>query len=243
MAEEKEIITQDVEDKQVKEEVEKKEETVEGTMETQLAEENVEEIQSKPAQETVPLSVYLGLKDDVKTLKKDIKEAKASSKSAIVTTGVEDLSKKYPDVDENFIQDILQSATSKAQSEIDKKYSPIIEKQESERKQVAFDTAFDNLYSKTLQDNPDLPKSIDKELIKDLAITPKYRNVPLSKIISKMYGNVENEGSSSSENEMRSSADKVEDIVDFDKITPEQRKLVMADPKARQKFFDALDGI
>ena len=135
---------------------------------------------------------------------------------------------------------MLSSATKEAQKKIEEKYTPIIEKQENEKKQLAFNVAFDNLFDKTLQDNPDLPKTIDKDLVKELALTPKYRNVPLADILVKMYGN-SNSGKSSSENDQRSAADRVEDIVSFDKITSEQKTRIMADEKARKEYFNWLD--
>ena len=135
---------------------------------------------------------------------------------------------------------MLGAATKEAQSKIEAKYSPIIEKQENEKKEAAFNRAFDNLFDKTLQDNPDLPKNIDKDLVKELALTPKYRNVPLSDILIKMYGSNES-GKASSENDMRSSADRISEVVDFGSITNEQKKAIMEDPKARTKYFSWLD--
>lgn len=226
---EQEINTQDTEVKDV-----------EGSVAAELAKEE-QVAPEKPAKpDTVPLSVYLELKDDLKSLRKEIKDSESSKKTTVEINGLSDIAKKYPDVNEEFIKDILTSATKKATEDIDAKYSPIIEKQELEKKQAAFDVAFDNLFNKTILDNPDLPKAIDKELVKELASTPKYRNVPLADVLVKMYGNV-NEGKSSSENDMRTSGDRVDEVVNFDKITPEQRSAIMEDPKARSKYFNWLD--
>lgn len=188
------------------------------------------------APETVPLPVYLELKDDLKSLKKELKELKGSDKTAVQINGIEDLTKKYPDVSEDFIRDMLTSATSN----IDNKYKQILEKQETEKKIGEFNKAFDALFEKTLNENPELPKNIDKEVIKELSLTSKYRNVPLAKILTSMY-NLSEKGKASSEDEIRTAADKIEDIVSFDKITPEQKKSIMADPKARAKYFSWLD--
>lgn len=188
----------------------------------------------------VPEAAFLQLKSELKAIKKELKEATSSEKKHIVSEGIADLTIKYPDVSPEFIQDMLNSATIEATKKIEAKYSPIIEKQEQEKKQAAFDSAFNNLFEKTLNDNPDLPKDIDKEAIKELASTPKYRNTPLSEILFKMYKPVTTE-KSSSENEMRSGADRVEDIVSFDKITSDQKKAIMDDPKARAKYFSWLD--
>ena len=192
---------------------------------------------SAKAPETVPLAVYLELKDDMKTLKQEIKESKNSDKATVEVEGIEDLAKKYPDVNHEFIRDMVTSATKVAES----KYNKIIEEQDNEKKKAAFNTAFDALFTKTTGEMPGLPKNIDKEMIKELSLTPKYRNVPLAKILTTMYGEPVEEGKASSENEARSSADKVEDIVSFDRITPEQKREIMADDKARTKYFAWLD--
>lgn len=228
----KAIITDDTQVKDVKE----------GTMEAEIAKVEVAPpAEAKHAPETVPLPVYLELKEDLKALKQELKDSKGSSKERVTAQGLDEISKKYPDVNEEFIKDILNSATTEATKKIEEKYSPIIERQETEKKQAAFDKAFDNLFEKTLKDNPELPTTIDKDAIKALASTPQYRNIPLAEILTKMYS-TGTQGRSSSEDDTRSASDKVEDIVNFDKITPEQRNAVLDDPKARAKYFTWLDG-
>jgi len=224
------IITPDQEVKEVKE----------GTVEAEILKNEPELVKEEKKADTVPLAVYLELKEDLKNLKHEMKEAKASEKSKVEIKGIAELKDKYPDVNADFISDILNSATQEATRKIEEKYTPIIEKQEIEKKQAAFDKAFDNLFQKTLQDNPDLPKDIDKDAIKELALTPKYRNVPLSDILLRMYKTI-GTGKSSSENEVRTSTDRVDDVVSFDKITPDQKKNIMADEKSRKKYFDWLD--
>lgn len=211
------------------------EKKVEGTVEALI-----EKDDATPEPKVVPEAAFLSLKKELKELKQELKEAKSSEQKAVLSAGIDELSKKYPDVSSEFIQDMLSSATKEATKMIEEKYTPIIQKQEQEKKQAAFDKAFDNLFEKTLQDNPDLPKSIDKDVVKTLAVTPQYRNTPLADILIKLYGqNIE--GKSSSENDMRTGADRVDDIVSFDKITPDQKKAIMNDPKSRTKYFSWLD--
>jgi len=213
-----------------------KEGTVAKEMETEVAPH-----ESKKAQpETVPLPVYLELKEDLKALKQEIKKSKETSQETIRIEGLGDLAEKYPDVDKDFIKDLLNSATVEATKKIEEKYNPIIERQESEKRQAAFDRAFDNLFDKAIQENPDLPKNIDKEMIKELATSKKYVNVPVADILVKMYAS-NSTGRESSETDVRTAGDKVDDIVSFDNITKDQRAAVMADPKARAKYFNWLD--
>lgn len=192
--------------------------------------------------ETVPLAVYLSLKDDVKELRREIKESSGSKKSEVALDGVEDLSKKYPDVSKDFIADILSASTSIAEKNAEQKYTPIFKQQEAERQKEVFDKAFDKVYDKALADNADLPKNIDKEAVKALALTTTYRNTPVAEILAKLYGGTI-EGKSASENEIRSGDDTIDDIVDFSKITKEQKEKVLENPEARKKYFAYLDTL
>lgn len=193
-------------------------------------------------EETVPLSVFLAQKEDLKELKKEIKEL-AASKSKNNIQGLNELSEKYPDVSQDFMADLLAAATAKAKAEamqeVDSKYSTIIEKQKQKEAVEHFNNEFDKVFNKAIQDNPDLPKNIDKELVKTLVLTPKYKNIKISEILTSIYGG-QISGKSSSENET-TTAPVADTISDFSKITNDQKKAIMEDPKARQKYFNWLD--
>jgi hypothetical protein len=196
--------------------------------------------EQKTEPKVVPEAAFLELKSELKALKKELKDAKTSEQKAVIVSDIRDLTEKYPDVDKSFIQDILNSATIEATKKIEEKYTPILQKQEQEKKIQEFNKAFDNLYEKTLNENPELPSNIDKEIVKTLAMTPAYRKIPLSEVIKKIYG--ENTPSKiTTENETRTGADKIDDIVSFEKITPEQKKAIMSDEKSRKKYFNWLD--
>jgi hypothetical protein len=211
----------------------------EGTVEAEM-QKLIPDEKKEVSQETVPLKVFLDLKQDLKDLKKEMKEASSSKQSQIRVQGVNDLVAKYPDVSADFINDILSSAKSAAEQELDSKYAPMIQKQKQKEEVEAFNKAFDNVYEKALKDNPDLPENVDKELIKTLVLTPKYKNVKIADILITVYGN-NSKGKIASENDTVTAAGEIETITSFDKITPEQKTAIMADPKARAKFFDWLD--
>ena len=232
MAEEVKI-TDDKQEKEVKE----------GTVEAEIKKEEKKPLENNPEQkpeETVPLAVYLDLKKDMKDLEKEVKKSKNSEKSDTAIEGVDEIAKKYPDVSREFIEDMLGVATKSAQKKVDEEYKPFIDGQKNKEKKEAFDKAFDNLYDKTIKENPELPRNIDKELVKELSLTEKYRNVPLSEILTKLYGS--NEGKDSSEDDTRTGSDIVTDVIDFSKITEEQKKTILDDPASRKKYFTWLDS-
>lgn len=192
------------------------------------------------SKETVPLSVFLSLKEDMKELKSQLKEAKASEKKSVQIEGVKDLAAKYPDVSEDLLNDLLVASTSKAKAEVLQEVAPILERQKHKEEKEQFDRAFDKVFENAIKDNPDLPENIDKELIKTLVLTPKYRNVKVADILSQIYPKKE-EGRQSSENDSVYAAGEIETIKSFENITEDQRKAVMADEKARKAYFDWLD--
>lgn len=196
--------------------------------------------EQKTEPKVVPEAAFLELKSELKALKKELKDAKTSEQKAVIVSDIRDLTEKYPDVDKSFIQDILNSATIEATKKIEEKYTPILQKQEQEKKIQEFNKAFDNLYEKTLNENPELPSNIDKEIVKTLAMTPAYRKIPLSEVIKKIYGESVQD-KTTTENDMRVGADKIDDIVSFEKITEEQKKAIMSDEKSRKKYFNWLD--
>lgn len=213
---------------------------VEVAPEPELPEFNPQGEPSNPNKETVPLSVFLALKEDMKDLKREIKESNSAKKNVVEVAGIADLANKYPDVSQEFIADMLSSATNKAIKEVESKYSPIIEKQKFQEEQQKFNTAFDNVYEKAIKDNPDLPSTIDKELIKTLVLTPKYKNMKIADILTTIYP-PSNAGKQSSENETVTATGDTESISDFGKITSEQKTAIMGDAKARAKYFAWLD--
>ncbi len=194
--------------------------------------------------ETVPLSVFLALKEDMKELKRTIKESKDSERDSVELEGLGELALKYPDVNAQFMADILKKAsdkaTEKAMSELDSKYTPLLKKQQIKEEQEKFDIAFDKVFDKAIGDNPDLPKNVNKELIKTLVLTPKYKDKKIADILAEIYPE-STQGKTSSENEALSAVGDVETIKDFSKITPEQKKAIMADDKARATYFSWLD--
>lgn len=192
------------------------------------------------AKETVPLSVFLSLKEDMKELKNQLKEAKAPEKKSMQIEGVKDLAAKYPDVSEDLLNDLLVASTSKAKAEVLQEVAPILERQKYKEEKEQFDKAFDRVFEKALKENPELPEYVDKELIKTLVLTPKYRNVKVADILSQIYPKKE-EGRQSSENDSVYAAGEIETIKSFENITEDQRKVIMADEKARKAYFDWLD--
>jgi hypothetical protein len=188
-------------------------------------------------EEMVPLSALLDVKSDMKKLKHELKEAKTVQTQSEQSAYSKSMVEKYPDVDPEFIAGILASAVAEAKAEL----APQFEKVENDRKQVAFDSKFDTIFAKAVSDNPNA-KNVDKDVIKALALTPQYNNMPLADIIAKLYNPVA-VGKSASENDMRAVPDIAMENIDIGNITPEQKRQILDNPKTRQQYYDKLDAL
>lgn len=192
--------------------------------------------EQKP-EETVPLSVLLDMKADVKRLKQELKNATVSQVKSEERASIKALTEKYPEVDADFIKGIVGAAVQETEA----KYEPIIQKQEADRKQAEFDKAFDTIFDKATKDNPKA-KNVDKDVIKTLALTPQYNNTPVADIIAKIYG-TDIVGKATTENDMRVVPDVSDENIDVEHITPDQRDIILANPKTRKQYYDRLDAL
>lgn len=188
-----------------------------------------------PKEETVPLGTFLELKDELKDIKKQLKENAAPQSKAETNATIKDLATRYPDVNQDFIRDIVSAATLETEA----KFKPQLERQENERQQATFDKKFDDIYNSALAENPDA-KEVNKEAIKALALSPQYNNTPVTELIKMLYP-VGTVGRATTENNMRVTGATIDAMVDIDRITPEQRTQIMDDPSLRKAYFDKLD--
>lgn len=115
----------------------------------------------------------------------------------------------------------------------EEKLAPLL----SQQKKSEFDTKFDKLFTDQLAKAENVDTSrVDKDVIKALALSPQYRNVPLKDIIEKLH-KVEPTGRATTENDMRPATELVKEVVDVDNISKEQLARIWADPKARSEYL------
>lgn len=191
-----------------------------------------------PTPKLVPERDLLAVKDKVQKKDDELKEARARIKELEerwTTKGspeLEDLKAKYQWVDADFLDDVAKLIEKKAEE----KLAPV----RNQQKQESFEKQWNALYNDQLAKAEWVDKSkVDPELIKALALSPQYRNTPIKELIEKLH-KVEPTGRATTENDMRPAMDLVSDVIDADKEpTNEQKKRIFADPKARQKYFDA----
>jgi len=197
--------------------------------------------ESHKEEQTVPLSVFLEEKRRRKEAEKASKESQSSSQERQPSVDMSQLSTKYPDVDPDFMADLVGIAKQQATKEVEEKYTPYIQKLRDEDFNKAFDPIYESELAKAKADGVNLPKKIDKEMIKQIALQPKFRTTPLSELMKNLYG-ADDTGRATTENDTRPATEIVKDVVDLKRITPDQKNKIMSDPKARQAYFNALDN-
>jgi hypothetical protein len=127
----------------------------------------------------------------------------------------------------------LAAVERRIEQKAEEKLAPLL----SQQKKSDFDNKFDTLYNNQLAkaENVDASK-VDKEIIKALALSPQYRNVPLKDIIEKLH-KVEPTGRATTENDMRPATELVKEVVDVDNISKDKMDKIFSDPKARAEFL------
>lgn len=188
-----------------------------------------------PTPKLVPEHDLLAVKDKAQRKENELKarikelEAREAPKGS---PELEDLKAKYQWVDADFLDDVAKLIEKKAEE----KLAPVRNQQKQEENDRKWNAWFNAQLA--LAEWVDKNK-VDPELIKTLALSPKYRDsMSVKDIIEKVY-KVEPTGRATTENDMRPAMDLVTDVADIDNLTNEQKKRIFADPKARQKYMDA----
>lgn len=176
----------------------------------------------------VPERDLLAVKD--KAQRKDAELREARARIAELEASKSPLAQEFEWVDEAF----LAAVERRTEQKLQEKLAPLL----SQQKKSDFDNKFDALYNNQLAkaENVDASK-VDKEIIKALALSPQYRNVPLKDIIEKLH-KTEPTGRATTENDMRPATELVKEVVDVDNLSKEQLERIWADPKAKQAYFD-----
>lgn len=109
-----------------------------------------------------------------------------------------------------------------------------------ERKAEKFDKAFSEEFNKFTSDYPELKDK--KEQIKELSKTEKYKDNTLEEIAVDVFGGFIDRRTSEASSSAGGDNEEGNIDVDFDNITPEQEDKILADPKAKAKYYKYLDS-
>jgi len=184
----------------------------------------------QPKGETVPLATHLKLKDKYGKLEKELDLARKSAPGTPLSDQtIDNLAEKH-NVEPSFIKDLL----GVMEADSNQKISKI----EADRQHDKVEQAFNDEFESLTKDYPKLASK--KNIIKKLAFDPDNKNKTLEEVAVDAFGDLIGRESSESG---RPAANRDTDVtkIDFDNVTPEQKKLIYADPKLKAKYFKHLD--
>ena len=206
--------------------------TSEAVVQPEQKEETVSEmLGNSQTSESVPLNKFLNEKKQRKELEKRIKELE-ESKTKDVSEGVKSLAEKH-NLDVSVVEDLVGAIRSEATAEFDDKLKPILEK---ERK-AKFESAFNDMYQKAIDRNPQYKDIAKKSVIKALSLDPSNANKTFSNLMEENFGHlIEKKKSFESGSQGVNSME--ETSVDFEKAQQggEYYDKVMANPKLKEEY-------
>jgi hypothetical protein len=184
----------------------------------------------KPKGETVPLATHLKLKDKYGKLEKALEAARQSAPGTPLSEQtIETLANEH-NVEPSFIRDLLTVMAKEA----DQKISKI----EADRQRDKVEQAFNSEFESLTRDYPKLASK--KDIVKKLAFDPDNKDKTLEEVAIEAFGDLL--GRPSSESSRPSSGRDIDTTkIDFDNMTPEEKKKVMGDPVLKDKYFKHLD--
>lgn len=212
-------------------EVKAKEETIGEALKSQKQE---------PKEESVPLASFLEIKKENKNLAREMKELKKSIEQGAtkkeVTADLKALSEKH-NIDTEFLQEFVQVVRQEAEQDVEEKVSSKLKPFEEKEKAEKIDKAFNQHFSKAMEQMPEFEKIVNKDVIKTLSLNPANSNKTFTQLIEEAYGHlVTGKRTFDSASTRAGKNDSLE--VDDDRMhkDPEYFDTVMKNPLTREKY-------
>lgn len=183
----------------------------------------------------VPEAVLIEYKKQAKGVQKELEELKktiqegASKKE--VSTDLKILSEKH-NVDAEFLNEFAAAVRKEADAEFESKLKPFEEEKLAKKREEIFNENFD----KTLADNPEYKKLVNKDVIKALAFDAQNSNKTFAQIFQDAYGHLVTGRKTLESTKPRGG--KENDPIDVSKAQrdPEYFAEIMADPKRKAEY-------
>lgn len=174
----------------------------------------------------VPEWKLLDLKNEVKELKKQLKEKSIDTKQFNEST--KELLEEYSDVDPGFINKLISVAKEEAKRDL----LPELDKIKAQENKKQIESRLNQLLEDSLEKNPDLKDVVNKEVIKSLAMLPQNRNKTMSQLLEETYGRVAEKGTRSFE---KPSHNKNKET-DFSNLSEDEEREILNDPVSAKKY-------
>lgn len=186
----------------------------------------------------VPESDLLAVKDWRDKWKSRAAELEAELQSFKSAQKPSELKAKYQDsTTTEFLDDVEALIDKKAEEKV----APLRLQAQREKENQALETLLDKELAKA---NVDTDK-VDRDLLKSLALLPKYRNTPIKELAEKLW-QPEMKGRKSTENDTRASMDysAVNKVSDIERLSNSEKiTLFEKNPEAKTLWYNHLDWI
>lgn len=145
-------------------------------------------IEDKKEKRVVPEATFLEIKNENKSLKKEMAELRKLVESGAskqeVASEVSDLIKEFPDVNPDFLNKFLGIAKNKAKAELEEELRPMKE----EKARESFDKKFADSFNKAIEEMPEFKNVADIEVIKALALKKENSGKTFEDLLEQVYG-------------------------------------------------------
>src|ERR1035437_1348047 len=188
--------------------------------------------EEKKEPKMVPEAALIEYKKENKQLVKEIKqliESGATKKE--VSTDLKTLADKHG-VEPALIEDITAAVRQQVEGELEKKDAPV----KAKALAVEKDKIFEEHFAKTLAENPEYAKLVNKDVIKSMAFDPSNANKTFAQIFQSAYGHLVTGKKTLESTKPRGGAKDAS--VDFSRAAKDSEyfKEIMADPELKKKY-------
>ena len=215
--------------------------TEEATVEEAPSETNKTAGEILEDKKTVPLTTFLETKKEKKALERELSELRAKADAGAtkseVKSDLKSIADKY-DVDPNFLSELSDIIYAKAKGDVEETLNNKLQPIEAKEKAEKINTAFNDHYSKVIEEMPEYKNVVNKDVIKSLSLLPENSKKTFQQIIEETYGN-----SVTGKRTMETSTPRggKDASLDMSKTNdPEYFKQVMANPELKKKYNEGL---
>lgn len=155
-------------------------------------------------------------------------QAELERNNSATPKDIKELATKY-NLQEAFVKDMVSLGEANAEAKIRGTISPLLERQEQEKRNEGFNKAFEE----EIVMHPALSEK--KEQIKKLSFLKENADKSITEIAQEFYP--ETVGRKTSESDADRFSEKDLEQIDFQKMSDAQRAIVLKNPKAREKYY------
>lgn len=187
------------------------------------AEEDEGEVEMIP--KATMLEVKRKLKEKIRALES---KTKAPAQAKDLRAIADSIAEKYPDVSNEFIQDLLGPVAG------------MFEQMQNEKKQTELskkkDELFDKVYGQIAEKNPAITDIVNKDFIKQETMKPENKGKTVKEIIKNVYGNALEKKVGSFDSYVPTRG--IPEPSNLSNPTSQEMKDIIADPKLKEKYIN-----